>query len=199
MVFVPTIETLSAFGTRSRVLFERVRHSLARHPNIALKKPGIEDRFGTGLRNWKDTAMTSIALGRLQATPARSSRAGGPDLSESGRSGDRTGRTRTRTRLTRRGRVVLTALVVLPLLAGGGALAASSGAFAGIQGQSASSFRYLTVQPGESLWSIAQRVAPRSDPRDVIAAFVDLNGLSSGMVQAGQRLAVPQQFDGAAR
>jgi hypothetical protein len=33
----------------------------------------------------------------------------------------------------------------------------------------------------------------------VIAAFVDLNGLSSGMVQAGERLAVPHQFDGAAR
>ena len=37
------------------------------------------------------------------------------------------------------------------------------------------------------------------DPRDVIAAFVDLNGLSSGMVMAGEQLAVPHQFDGAGR
>jgi hypothetical protein len=197
MVFVPTIETLSTFRVGSSIVFERVRYSLGRVPNIALKKPGIEDRFGTRLRNWKDMVMTSIALGQLQATPARSARAGRPGLPESGRGGVRTGRIRTR--LTRRGRVVVTVLVVLPLLVGGGALAASGGAFAGIQGQSASSFRYLTVQPGESLWSIAQRVAPRSDPRDVIAAFVDLNGLSSGMVQAGERLAVPHQFDSAAR
>lgn len=105
---------------------------------------------------------------------------------------------RVRTRLTRRGRAVLAALIVLPLLVGGGALLASGGAIAGIQSSSAS-FRHVTVQPGDSLWSIAQRVAPHDDPRDVIAAFVDLNGLSSGMVMAGEQLAVPHQFDGAGR
>ena len=136
--------------------------------------------------------MTSIALGQLQPTAGRSSRADGPGRSDSGAG-------RTRTRLTRRGRVVLAVLIVLPLLVGGGALVASGGAVAGIQGQSTSSFRHLTVQPGESLWSIAQRVAPHSDPRDVIAAFVDLNGLTSAGVQAGERLAIPHQFDGAAR
>lgn len=103
-----------------------------------------------------------------------------------------------RTRLTRRGRVVLSALIVLPLLVGGGALLASGGAMAGIE-SSATSFHHLTVQPGESLWSIAQRVAPHSDPRDVVAAFVDLNGLSSSMVQAGEQLAIPHEFDGSNR
>ncbi|MGN6198527.1 LysM peptidoglycan-binding domain-containing protein [Humibacter sp.] len=103
-----------------------------------------------------------------------------------------------RTRLTRRGRVVLSALIVLPVLVGGGALLASSGAMAGIE-SSAASFHHLTVQPGESLWSIAQRVAPHSDPRDVVAAFVDLNGLSSSMVQAGEQLAIPHEFDGSNR
>ncbi|GAB3807941.1 hypothetical protein GCM10028798_33310 [Humibacter antri] len=107
-------------------------------------------------------------------------------------------RSRVRTRLTRRGRAVLSALIVLPLLMGGGALLASGGAMAGIR-SSGASFHHLTVQSGESLWSIAQRVAPRDDPRDVVLAFVDLNGLSSSMVQAGERLAIPREFDGSSR
>ncbi|GAB3612157.1 LysM peptidoglycan-binding domain-containing protein [Humibacter ginsengisoli] len=105
---------------------------------------------------------------------------------------------RVRTRLTRRGRVVLSALIVLPLLVGGGALLASGGAMAGIRSPGAS-FHHLTVQPGESLWSIAERVAPRSDPRDVVAAFVDLNGLSSSTIQAGEQLAIPHEFDESSR
>ena len=128
--------------------------------------------------------MTTIALGHTAARPAASHRAETAQAS----------RTATRTRLTRRGRVVLAALIVLPLLVGGAAFAASGAAMAGSEASS-SSFRHLTVQPGDSLWSIAEEVAPRSDPRDVVAAFIDLNGLSSSLVQAGQQLAVPHEFD----
>jgi len=106
-------------------------------------------------------------------------------------------RPRARTRLTRRGRAVLAALLVLPLLIGGGVLAANSGAEAGIHGSASASFHHVTVQQGESLWAIATHVAPHSDPRDVITAIVDLNGLSSTALQAGQRLAIPHQYDGA--
>jgi hypothetical protein len=101
---------------------------------------------------------------------------------------------RVRTRLTRRGRVVLAAVIVLPLLIGGGVLAAGSGAMAGVQAPSGS-FHHLTVQPGDSLWTIAERVAPHSDPRDVVSAFVDLNGLSTSVVQAGEQLAIPHEYD----
>ncbi|GAB3386339.1 hypothetical protein GCM10027568_04500 [Humibacter soli] len=107
----------------------------------------------------------------------------------------RTGMTRVRTRLTRRGRVVLAALVVLPALVVGGVVAANNAAEAGTNSSYSASFRHITVQPGDSLWSIARRISPASDPRDVIGAIIDLNGLSSSVVQAGQRLAIPHQYD----
>lgn len=50
----------------------------------------------------------------------------------------------------------------------------------------------LTVQPGETLWSIATRIAPKSDPRATIRSIRELNGLSTGAVQAGQRIVLPR-------
>jgi len=104
---------------------------------------------------------------------------------------------RVRTRLTRRGRAVIAALIVLPLLIGGGVLIASGSATAGIDGSQSASFEHVTVQSGDSLWTIAERIAPKSDPRDVVAAIEDLNGLMSSTVIAGERLAVPHQYDSA--
>ena len=102
-----------------------------------------------------------------------------------------------RLRITRRGRAVLTLLVAVPLaiaaaVTGIGAL----GAAAGTQG-SAATFSYVTVEPGESLWQVAQEVAPAADPRDVVADILTLNNLSSGEVQPGQRLAIPAQYSSA--
>jgi hypothetical protein len=48
----------------------------------------------------------------------------------------------------------------------------------------------VTVRPGDTLWSIASRVAPQRDPRDEIAHIQRLNGLSSVDVVAGQALRV---------
>lgn len=102
--------------------------------------------------------------------------------------------TRTRLRLTRRGRVVLGLLVVLPIvvllaaLGVGGSMAA-----AGSPG-TAATFQHVTVDPGESLWQIAEEIAPKSDPRDVVQAIVDLNQLQSAVVYAGESLAIPTQY-----
>jgi LysM repeat protein len=101
---------------------------------------------------------------------------------------------KARIRLTRRGRVVVALLVVLPLAVGGTVLGAGSLAIADGQSASTVRFEHVTVQNGESLWTIAQHIAPNVDPRDVIAAIVDLNGLSSASVQPGQRLAIPSQY-----
>ena len=50
----------------------------------------------------------------------------------------------------------------------------------------------VTVQPGETLWSIATRIAPNADPRATIRSIRELNGLSTGAVQAGQRIVLPR-------
>lgn len=85
-------------------------------------------------------------------------------------------------RLTRRGVLALAALVAtvaaaLVLLAW---LNAPSGATA--QGSSAP----VTVRPGDTLWSIAQRIAPGRDPRAAVDDLRRINGLtgptSTGLV-----------------
>jgi len=102
----------------------------------------------------------------------------------------------TRLRITARGRRVLAALVAVPvacvlaaaMIGGGSALASrDSGAPAG-------AFTTVTVNAGESLWAIAERVAPRADPRDVVDAVVRLNALDGVTIVPGQQLALPPEY-----
>jgi hypothetical protein len=107
--------------------------------------------------------------------------------------------TQPRLRITRRGRAVLTLLIAVPLAIGAAVTGIGAiGAAAGTQGSTATfhsaSFQYVTVEPGESLWQVAQSVAPNADPRDVIGNILSLNDLSSGDVQPGQSLAIPTQY-----
>jgi hypothetical protein len=101
-----------------------------------------------------------------------------------------------RLRITRRGRTVLAGLASVPLVAGVVAVA-FFGAVADSDsvGVSASqTFDYVTVQAGETLWGLAEEIAPSADPRDVIADIVSLNQLPSADVQPGQKLAVPSEW-----
>jgi LysM domain len=100
---------------------------------------------------------------------------------------------RTRLRLTRRGRIVFTTLGSLPLVVwalvavlGSGGAAADAGADLG-----ARTFEYVTVHQGDSLWEIAESIAPQGDPRVVIDEIIRLNGLDGAVVEPGQRLALP--------
>jgi Tfp pilus assembly protein FimV len=102
----------------------------------------------------------------------------------------------TRLRLTVRGRRILAALAALPavialslaVVSGGSALAARD------MGGATESFATLTVSAGDSLWSIAEQVAPGADPRDVVDAIVRLNALDGVTVSAGQQLAIPSEY-----
>lgn len=49
----------------------------------------------------------------------------------------------------------------------------------------------VVVQPGDTLWSVAQRADPGADPRSVVAQIKKLNGLSGDTVVAGVVLQVP--------
>ncbi|MCU1481983.1 MAG: conserved rane protein [Subtercola sp.] len=97
--------------------------------------------------------------------------------------------------MTRRGRLVLAALVSLPLIAGLAAFAIlGGGAAIATGGGQPVSYSYVTVQSGQSLWGIAQSLDPSADPRDIIAEIVDLNQLHTSDVHAGQRLALPPEY-----
>jgi LysM repeat protein len=90
-------------------------------------------------------------------------------------------------RLTRRGVTVLAGLVVA-VAAGLLAWAAASAPAAPAAGPRPAS---VTVAPGDTLWSIATRVAPQRDPRAEIVALERANHLASPLVLPGQVLRVP--------
>jgi LysM repeat protein len=95
-------------------------------------------------------------------------------------------------RLTRRGRAVLVLLLAGLLLAAfsTGRSATQAADVAGGAG-AATPPAQVVVQPGESLWSLAERVAPQNDPRQVIAQIQRLNDLDGSGIQAGQLLLLP--------
>jgi LysM repeat protein len=101
----------------------------------------------------------------------------------------RTGPAHSGVRLTRRGRLA----VVVSVL---GLMVVGFSATGHVASQAASSTevqhaRTVTVQPGESLWAVAVRVAPHADPRLVVARIAQINHLAGAQVQAGQLLRVP--------
>ena len=95
-------------------------------------------------------------------------------------------------RLTRRGRVVvLGALVSLLLAAFSLGRVGSEAAPRGTATRT--SMDQTVVRPGESLWTVAKRVAPGHDPRAVIDQIADLNHLQTSSLQAGQLLVIPSR------
>jgi LysM repeat protein len=47
------------------------------------------------------------------------------------------------------------------------------------------------VRPGDTLWSIATRSVPSSDPRVVVAAIASANDVDPGALVPGQQLSIP--------
>ncbi|MGB3440926.1 MAG: LysM peptidoglycan-binding domain-containing protein [Actinophytocola sp.] len=111
----------------------------------------------------------------------------------------------TRRRVVRVGasRVVASCAPRRPRLSVAGVLAVASVACAAVVGLGAlsgsvepmvpSETTVVRVQPGESLWELAGRVAPGSDASAVVERIRELNGVD-GAVQPGQPLTVP--FEG---
>ena len=99
-------------------------------------------------------------------------------------------------RLTRRGRwalllvVTLVASVVWALTALG-PVSADSGADSGAGDGAAAVSSTWVVQPGETLWVIAERVDPDTDPRETVARIVAMYDLPDSSVLVGQELQIP--------
>lgn len=101
---------------------------------------------------------------------------------------------RPRLRLTPRGRAVVAVLIAIPLVAVALLLGSNAGSATATGEAPAGSFTWVSVEPGQTLWQLAESVAPGADPREVVAEIVALNQLASADVQAGQRLALPQRY-----
>jgi Tfp pilus assembly protein FimV len=93
-------------------------------------------------------------------------------------------------RLTRRGRLLLSLVVLLAAVAGAVLMTGGPVALAGTDREPVT-HRQVTVAPGQTLWQIAERAAPGSDPRETVQRILDLNGLRTAQVQAGTALLLP--------
>lgn len=137
-------------------------------------------------------ASGPVLAGSIWAGPAPVARAPRSDLYRA-----RAAEMPTRLRLTRRGRLVVAALVIagvtvaalaITFLASGGAQATNHGqARAGYQGM-----HKIVVQPGQTLWSIASTAEPSADPRAVVQEIMTANALTGPAIVAGQPLWVPR-------
>jgi hypothetical protein len=94
-----------------------------------------------------------------------------------------------RLRLTRRGRglVVVVAMLLLFVAVSTG----RNGSQAATVSETGPTLQQTTVQPGDTLWSVAQRIAPDNDPREVMAQIRRINDLHTSSLQAGQQLLLP--------
>jgi hypothetical protein len=89
-------------------------------------------------------------------------------------------------RLTRRGRLVVLGLILLF-----GAVVGFLGAAPGQAADPPKPAVTAVVQPGDTLWSFAERNLPRWRTTDAIAELRRLNDLEGYVIHPGQRLVLP--------
>lgn len=99
---------------------------------------------------------------------------------------------RSHLRMTARGRAVLLTLVATPLVLVALVVGINAGAASG--STSGGHLQKVTVVGGETLWSLALQVAPKDDPRDVIANIMSVNQLASATIEPGEQLLIPAQY-----
>jgi Tfp pilus assembly protein FimV len=93
-----------------------------------------------------------------------------------------------RMRLTSRGRAVARTLAIV--LAVAVFLLVAPGLARGVGPDRPAPRVTYVVEPGDTLWSIARRVAPGQDPRPVVDRLIEANDVRGGL-RAGQELSIP--------
>jgi hypothetical protein len=94
-------------------------------------------------------------------------------------------------RLNRRGRLARTFVVLSLAIVLGSVVSAKAGAGTDVAPQAAGSFITVTVAPGDTVWSLATRLADGSDVRSLVSEIISVNSLASVDVATGQKLRIP--------
>jgi LysM repeat protein len=94
-------------------------------------------------------------------------------------------------KLSRRGRLARTFVVLSLAVVMVSLLGARAGAGTQDQVGAPTSFIEITVAPGDTLWSLASRLADNGDPRSLVDEITSVNSLGSSELQAGQKLRIP--------
>ena len=93
--------------------------------------------------------------------------------------------------LNRRGRLARTFVVLSLAIVLGSVVSAKAGAGTDAAPQVAGSFITVTVAPGDTVWSLANRLAAGSDVRSLVSEIISVNSLDSVDVETGQKLRIP--------
>jgi hypothetical protein len=96
-----------------------------------------------------------------------------------------------RAHLTRRGRLALLLVLAALLFTAFSLGRAASQAAGESSAPAAPRVEQTTVMPGDTLWSVARRIAPDNDPREVVAQIRELNKLAGSDLKVGQQLLLP--------
>ena len=94
-------------------------------------------------------------------------------------------------RLTRRGRLARTFVVLSLAIVLGSVISAKAGAGTDSSPAVAGSFITVTVAPGDTVWSLANRLAGSGDVRSLVSEIISINSLASVDVATGQKLRIP--------
>ena len=93
--------------------------------------------------------------------------------------------------LNRRGRLARTLVVLSLAIVAASVAGGKAGADTKITSTPVASYITVTVAPGDTVWSLANRVADGSDVRALVAEIIEVNSLKSVDVEAGQKLRIP--------
>jgi len=93
--------------------------------------------------------------------------------------------------LTRRGRLARTLLVLSLAVVLASLFGLKAGAGTTNSVGAPTSFIEVTVAPGDTLWSLASRMADDSDVRAMVDEITSVNALASADLQAGQKVRIP--------
>jgi LysM repeat protein len=94
-------------------------------------------------------------------------------------------------RLNRRGRLARTFVVLSLAIVLGSLVSAKAGAGTDVAPTQAGSFITVTVAPGDTVWSLANRLAGSGDVRSLVSEIISVNSLASVDVATGQKLRIP--------
>ena len=94
-------------------------------------------------------------------------------------------------RLNRRGRLARTFVVLSLAIVMASVVSAKAGAGQDVAPAKAGSFITVTVAPGDTVWSLANRVSEGRAVRSLVASIIEVNGLGNGDLTAGQKIRIP--------